>query len=107
MTRQIKYSLLIFIAGFILFAIIHALTTHDDSFVIVDKEYLKRLDRDITIKYYGGFILIVSCLAGTALSGYSLTKKSSKIIFLLFGLQLVTSLLIIYVLFLASTSFFF
>jgi hypothetical protein len=105
LTKPIRYSLIIFIAGFIVFSIIQGLTSHDESVVVLDKDYMNQLNADMTIKRLGGLVLVLCCLTATSLTGYSLTKKTSTALYFLFGLQLVISILIIYIFFLALTSF--
>ena len=97
----------VFTAGFVIFFIMQGLTSHDESFVVLDRNYMNQLNIDTAIKRYSGLVLILCCLTATALTGYSLTKKASKALYFLFGLQIATSIFVIFTFFLALTSFFF
>jgi hypothetical protein len=79
LTKPIRYSLIIFVAGLIVFSIMQGLTSNDESFVVLDKDYMNQLDTDITIKRFGGLVLILCCLTATTLTGYSLTKEKGNI----------------------------
>lgn len=105
LTKTIKYSIIIFISGFIIFAIIQGLTKRDESYVIVDANYKLQLDQDILFQRYSGLILLFCSITSTVFTGFALAKKKSQFAISLFLLQLLASFFISYVIFISLTAF--
>jgi hypothetical protein len=88
-----------------------ALTSPDNSNVVVDMNHVDQrissVDNEAKLKRLSGLILLLCCIASTSLTALSLTKKKSKINYILFGLQFLTTIFVAAILITAATSFFF
>jgi hypothetical protein len=107
-TKSIIYSLIFFLLGFVVFYVIQYMTTPMQSSITVqtgDSNHSAQLGKDIIMKRASFIVLIVCSFVATIFTWHALAKRKSTIYYIIFGVELLTTISVLVFFLWAQTQF--